>query len=115
MRRQRDRRQPAGALQAVRGALARRWVLAIAKSVDRDVVDPGGAPAYTLDVRNDGRVPAMPVTVRDTLPEGLTFVTATWVGAAGAVGGPALLAVLLLVGGVVLVAVRRRRAVRPCR
>jgi uncharacterized repeat protein (TIGR01451 family) len=51
--------------------------LAITKTADRVVVQPGGDLFYTLTVTNLGPDPANDVIVTDTLPAGVTFIVAT--------------------------------------
>jgi uncharacterized repeat protein (TIGR01451 family) len=51
--------------------------LAIAKTADRVVVEPGRDLFYTLTVTNLGPDRATDVVVTDTLPAGVTFVVAT--------------------------------------
>jgi uncharacterized repeat protein (TIGR01451 family) len=51
--------------------------LAIDKSVDVSTVDAGGQLVYTLIVSNNGPSAATGVTVTDTLPAGVTFVSAS--------------------------------------
>jgi len=51
--------------------------LAIAKTADRVVVEPGKDLFYTVTVTNGGPDNATEVVVTDTLPEGVTFVVAT--------------------------------------
>jgi uncharacterized repeat protein (TIGR01451 family) len=51
--------------------------LAIAKTADRVVVQPGGDLFYTLTVTNRGPDRATDVVVTDTLPAGVNFIVAT--------------------------------------
>jgi uncharacterized repeat protein (TIGR01451 family) len=51
--------------------------LAIAKTADRVVVEPGGDLFYTLTVTNLGPDRATDIVVTDTLPAGVTFIVAT--------------------------------------
>ncbi len=51
--------------------------LAVSKTDDIDPITPGETLIYTLNVTNDGPSDATGVTVVDTLPAGVTYVTAT--------------------------------------
>jgi uncharacterized repeat protein (TIGR01451 family) len=50
--------------------------LAITKQVDRSAVNSGGTLTYKVKVKNTGTGTAKDVVVVDTLPDGLTFLTA---------------------------------------
>src|SRR5262245_35241444 len=54
--------------------------VAVAKTDDPDPVGAGGALSYTLIVSNDGPGPASDLTVTDTLPAGVAFVSASGSG-----------------------------------
>ena len=54
--------------------------LGISKMADPDPVDPGRNLTYTLRVTNNGPFEATDVTVTDTLPDGVTFVSASGAG-----------------------------------
>ena len=54
--------------------------LSITKSDAPDPVSPGGTLTYTLTVTNGGPTGATSVTVTDTLPAGVTFVSAAGAG-----------------------------------
>ncbi|MCR9296254.1 MAG: DUF11 domain-containing protein, partial [bacterium] len=51
--------------------------LELTKTVNNDRPDVGGQISFNVDLRNNGPDPASGVTVRDLLPAGLTFVSAT--------------------------------------
>ncbi|HXI03852.1 MAG TPA: DUF11 domain-containing protein, partial [Candidatus Saccharimonadales bacterium] len=51
--------------------------LAVAQIGEPDSVDPGGSVTYTIVVTNLGPHPSSVVTLRDDLPAGATFVSAT--------------------------------------
>jgi uncharacterized repeat protein (TIGR01451 family) len=48
----------------------------LAKEVDIDDAEPGDTLTYTITVGNTGTVTSVPTEVRDTLPAGVTFVSA---------------------------------------
>ncbi len=54
--------------------------LGISKMASPDPVEPGNTLNYTLGVTNNGPSEATDVTIIDTLPDGVTFVSATGAG-----------------------------------
>ncbi len=61
--------------------------LSLTKSVDNDTPATGDNVTFTLTVTNSTAAPASGVTVRDVLPAGLTFVSATGTGSYDAGAG----------------------------
>src|SRR4029079_18689823 len=57
--------------------------LSIAASDTPDPVNAGGDLTYTVTVTNNGPDPAAGLTVTDTLPGGVSFVSASGTGCAG--------------------------------
>jgi len=51
--------------------------LVLTKAVDQESVRPGELLTYTLNYKNQGRIPAKNVVVTDILPEGVEFVSAS--------------------------------------
>jgi len=49
----------------------------LSKSVDKSSAAPGDTLAYTISYNNNGTAPALSVVIKDTLPAGTTFVSAT--------------------------------------
>ncbi|MCL2037828.1 DUF11 domain-containing protein [Candidatus Saccharibacteria bacterium] len=45
----------------------------IAKSVDKEKVEPGGTLQYTLTLQNTGNIPLTEINIKDTLPKGMTL------------------------------------------
>ncbi|MCX5852546.1 MAG: hypothetical protein NT072_10925 [Deltaproteobacteria bacterium] len=88
---------------------AEKPALTVTKSSDTaGSVDPGQTLTYTIECTNSGNVPLSNVTVRDSLPAGVTFVSAdsggtfsggkvTWIVASIAVGGKKVLRLTVLV------------------
>ncbi len=63
-----------------------RYDVALVKVAATPVVEPTGEITWTLRVLNQGNVPARGLTVSDTMPSGLSFVSASHGGALAANG-----------------------------